>query len=94
MTPSRNILRYPQATKMHWNGNPNVIFEVGVNMVTFDASEVSSILYLPYAAERNVKPYDGIHKLWVVTFKNGEKEYLCLEALEIDLDDIVWPEIA
>jgi len=63
-------------------------------MVTFDASEVSSILYLPYAVERNVKPDDNIRQLWVVTFKNGEKEYLCLERLEDDLDDIVWPEIA
>ena len=88
------IFMYAQATSMNWNDNPYVYFTAGQNLVTFDAREVSSILKVPMATEQMVDRSVGKHNLFVVYFKNGHKEHLCIDELEGDLDDIIWPDSA
>lgn len=89
------ILTYKTAIKRNFYEDQSGTYEVGSNHYSFNADKVTSVLWVRKAQEINsdisyvVK--DVHYHLFVITFDNGQKEYICVPEYE-DFLNKVWPE--
>tara|TARA_R100001440_G_scaffold17151_1_gene29138 strand:- start:369 stop:653 length:285 start_codon:yes stop_codon:yes gene_type:complete len=87
---------YKTAIKKDFYGDQSGTYEVGPNHLSFNANKITTILWMPKMQERNsdvsyVKK-DVYYQLYLVTFDNGQKEYICVPNEE-DFISTVWPEV-